>query len=533
MGRTAAAVALALSLGLLAVGCSKDPSTPAYWEDQLDAAQRPSEKVRVLETLRSSKRLDKRFAPMLNARMASEKSPETRAVIARALGELKDPSSVEPLAAALDVNTADGATSRMNAAIAQALGDIKDPRGAPALISLLRSRDDYVRQDAIGALGELRAQAAVPTLVELALDDKSPPAVNRRAIVALGEVGDPRAIPTLLRAMFKQRGNTVFAQEASFSLFQIGKPAADALTAVLEGRDRDLAAWARANDVVEAVLLVRAAESLGDFRASGAEPALVKQLSYKTTAPEQTLYARMAAASTLGKMRSVEGRKALETMLEEPEPLARAEYARALVLIGGHEAVPALQRSAAHGPWEARQYAIGALGMLGDERDQPTMERVAADEPKLTAADCKRYGCNLPVEEVAANRLKTVKAFQGPLRAAAQCKAAMTCWASKLGDPEGPVRQRAALELGRMGKSEAVKPLSDRLADKEPETRAAVLQALMWLVQGDAAAARQLVPLLPRLEQQVIADRGRQDYAATNEQLRRLITEVRRRGEQS
>ena len=333
MGRTATAVALALSLGVLAVGCSKDPSTPEYWEAQLDAAQRPSEKVRVLETLRSSKRLDKRFAPMLNARLASEKSPETRAVIARALGELRDPSSVEPLSAALDVNTADGATSRMNAAIAQALGDIKDPRGATALISLLRSRDDYVRQDAIAALGELRAQAAVPTLVELALDDKSPPAVNRRAIVALGEIGDPRAVPTLLKAMFKQRGNTVFAQEASFSLFQVGKPAADALTAVLEGKDRELSSWARSNDVVEAVVLVRAAESLGDFRATSAEPALVKQLSYKTTAPEQTLYARMAAASTLGKMRSAQGRNALENMLEESEPLARAEYALSLIHI--------------------------------------------------------------------------------------------------------------------------------------------------------------------------------------------------------
>jgi len=533
MGRTAAAVALALSLSLLAVGCSKDPGTPGYWEDQLDAAQRPSEKVRVLETLRSSKRLDKRFAPMLNARLASEKSPETRAVIARALGELKDPSSVEPLAAALDVNTADGATSRMNAAIAQALGDIKDPRGATALIALLRSRDDYVRQDAIAALGEIRAPAAVPTLVELALDDKSPPAVNRRAIVALGDVGDPRGIPTVLKAMFKQRGNTVFAQEASFSLFQIGKPAAEALTLVLEGKDRDLSAWTRSNDVADAVVLVRAAESLGDFRATGAEAALVKQLSYKTSAPEQTLYARMAAASTLGKMRSSEGRKALETMLEEPEPLARAEYARSLVLIGGREALPALQRSAAHGPWEARQYAIGALGMLGDERDQAAMDRIVADEPKATAADCKRYGCNLPVEEVAANRLKTVKIFQSPLKAAAQCKAAMACWTSKLGDGEGPVRQRAALELGRMGKSEAVKPLTERLSDKEPETRAAVLQALMWLVQGDTAAARQLVPLLPRLEQQVSTDRGRQDYAATNEQLRRLVIEVRRRGEQA
>src|SRR5262249_48635446 len=339
----------------------------------------------------------KSSVPMLNAQMASEKSPETKAVIARALGDLKDPSSVDPLSKALEVNTADGATSRMNAAIAQALGDIGDARGAPALLALLQTRDDYVRQDAIAALGSLKATEAVPTLTQLALDDRSPPAVNRRAVVALGDIGDSRALPTLLKALYKQRGNTVFAQEASFSLFQIGKPAADALTAVLEGRDRDLASWARSNDIGDAVLVVRAAEALGDFQAPGAEKALVKQLSYKTTAPEQTLYARMAAASTLGKMRSTEGRKVLEAMVEETEPLARAEYARALVLGGGREALPALQRSASKGPWEARQYASGALGMLGDEREQATLDKLAAEEPKLTAADCKQYGCNLPV----------------------------------------------------------------------------------------------------------------------------------------
>ena len=464
MGRTAVAVVLALSSSVFTVGCSKDPGTPAYWEAQLDQAQRPSEKVRVLENLRASKKLDKSFVPMLNARMTSEKSPETRAVIARALGELRDPSSVDPLSKALEVNTADGATSRMNAAIAQALGDIKDPRGAPALLGLLQTRDDYVRQDAIAALGVLKAPEAVPTLTQLALDDRSPPAVNRRAMVALGDVGDPRAVPTLLKALYKQRGNTVFAQEASFSLFQIGKPAADALTAVLEGRDRELATWARSNDIADAVLVVRAAEALGDFQAPGAEKALVKQLSYKTAAPEQTLYARMAAASTLGKMRSAEGRRVLEGMLDESEPLARAEYARALVLDGGREAIPALQRAAAKGPWEARQYAIGALGMLGDDRELPVLERLAADEPKLTAADCKQYGCNLPVQEVASNRLKTLHAFQAPLRAGAQCKTDAACWTTKLADPEGTVRQRAALELGRIGKADAVKPLSDHLA---------------------------------------------------------------------
>jgi HEAT repeat protein len=529
MGRTAAAVALALCLGLLEFGCGKDPSSPGFWEAQLDAAQRPSEKVRVLENLRASKKLDKSFVPMLSARLASEKSPETRSVIARALGEIRDPSAVEPLARAVEANTADGATSRMNAAIAQALGDIGDPKGAPALLSLLSSRDDYVRQDAIGALGMLKAPEAVPTLAQLALDDRSPPAVNRRAIIALGDIGDPRGVPVLVKTLYKQRGNAVFAQEASFSLFQIGPPAAAALTSVVESRDRDLLSWARTNEVADAVLMVRAAESLGDFRASGAERALVKQLSYKNNAPEQTLYARMAAASTLGKMRSAEGRKALEGMLDEPEPLARAEYARALVLIGGRESVPALQRSASHGPWDARQYSIGALGMLGDERELPVIEKLRTEEPKLTAADCKRYGCNLPVPEVAANRLKTLTAFEAPLKAGASCKSDAACWTAKLGDPEGAVRQRAALELGRMGKAQAVKPLVEHLSDREPETRAAVLQALMWLVQSDAAAAKQLLPILPKLEQQYSADRGKQDYLATNEELRRLMVEVRRK----
>jgi hypothetical protein len=84
MGRTAVAVVLALSASVLTVGCGKDPSTPSYWEAQLDQAQRPSEKVRVLENLRASRKLDKSFVPMLNARMGSEKSRTERSC--RALG---------------------------------------------------------------------------------------------------------------------------------------------------------------------------------------------------------------------------------------------------------------------------------------------------------------------------------------------------------------------------------------------------------------------------------------------------------------
>src|SRR5262249_57471387 len=117
-------------------------------------------------------------------------------------------------------------------------------------------------------------------------------------------------------------------QEGSFALLQVGKPGGAGLTGVLEGKDRELSSWARSNDVVDAVVLVRAAESLGDFRATSAEPALVKQLSYKTAAPEQTLYARMAAASTLGKMRSAQGPKALQPPPAHAAPPPPAAAAR-------------------------------------------------------------------------------------------------------------------------------------------------------------------------------------------------------------
>ena len=150
-------------LSLLALpACSKDPATPEYWAQQLDAAKRSSERVRVVDTLRSSGKLNKSFLPMLEAELAKEKNPEEKGALARALGDLKDPSAVPALSDALDLSASDGATSRMNSAIAQALGAIQDPRAVPALLKLLKSKDDYVRMDAIQALGALKATEAVP-----------------------------------------------------------------------------------------------------------------------------------------------------------------------------------------------------------------------------------------------------------------------------------------------------------------------------------------------------------------------------------
>ena len=510
--------------------CAKDPATPEYWAAQLDAAKRPSEKVRVVDTLRSSGKLNKSFLPMLEAELAKEKNAEEKGALARAIGDLQDPSSVPALSDALDLSSSDGATSRMNSAIAQALGGTHDPRAVPALLKLLKSKDDYVRIDAIQALGTLKAPEAVGPLMELALDDASSPQVNRRAVAALGDIGDPKAVPVLLKALYKQRGNQNFASEASFSLYQVGKPAVDALVHVVQGEDADLSAWARRRDVDGTVLVVQATDVLKDFAAPQAEPALLKKLSFQNPDARMQWYGRMFAANGLGKLRAQAAVAPLMVMVDENEPLPRAEYARALVLVGNREALPALFKAAAKGTWNARQFAVASLSMLGDDRELAGLDRLAQAEPALAASECKQYGCATPASEVAAQRAKVFAVFRTSLEAAGTCKQDYPCWVGKLKDASAPVRQRAALEIGRSGHAEYATTLAQMVGESDAETRMAVLQGLSWLVKGGTAAAMALKDVVPKLEQRLAEDRGKQDYVAATEALRRLLVDVNRRG---
>jgi HEAT repeat protein len=522
-------VCFLLSLSALPA-CSKDPATPEYWAQQLDAAKRSSERVRVVDTLRSSGKLNKSFLPMLEAELAKEKNPEEKGALARALGDLKDPSAVPALSDALDLSASDGATSRMNSAIAQALGAIQDPRGVPALLKLLKSKDDYVRMDAIQALGALKATEAVPPLMELALDDASSPQVNRRSVAALGDIGDARAVPVLLKALYKQRGNQTFASEASFSLYQIGKPSVSALLKVVQGEDADLIGWARRRDVDAAVLMVQATDVLKDFAAPEAEPALLKKLTFQNPDVQMQWYGRMFAANGLGRLRAQAAVQPLMGMVDENEPAPRAEFARDLVLIGNREALPALLKAATRGTWNARQFAVAAVSMLGDDRERTAFDKLAAAEPALAASECKQYGCATSAPEVAQQRAKVFAVFRAPLEAASSCKQDLNCWAGKLKDSSPPVRQRAALELGRSGHAEFATTLAQSLDEADAETRIAVIQGLSWLVKAGTAAAMALKDSVPKLEQRLADDKGKQDYLAASEALRRLVVDIRRRG---
>src|SRR5690242_16651496 len=109
-----AALWLAGTLLLSTSACKKDPGTPEYWDDALNKVHRTSEKVQVLEALSNSPNLKPELLPVLHAHLAAEKSPQTRAAIARVLGQLKSPSSVEPLVSALDGSSSAAETHALN-----------------------------------------------------------------------------------------------------------------------------------------------------------------------------------------------------------------------------------------------------------------------------------------------------------------------------------------------------------------------------------------------------------------------------------
>jgi len=121
--------------GLIAHG-----SSPAAWRDRIQQ-RRPSD-VRG-------------FLAML-----SSENDRYRWIAADALGEMEADEAVDAL---IHLLHRDG-SSQVRYTAARALGQIGDPRAVPHLLLAMDDPDTVVRNVAVEALGELRAQAAVPAI---------------------------------------------------------------------------------------------------------------------------------------------------------------------------------------------------------------------------------------------------------------------------------------------------------------------------------------------------------------------------------
>jgi len=88
------------------------------------------------------------------------------------------------------------ATPMNRAVAAQSILSLSPEESVPALLPLLNDKDEFVRREAVHALGLTRSRSATSSIIGLLLNDKQG-SVRSAAAIALGRIGDESAVVTL------------------------------------------------------------------------------------------------------------------------------------------------------------------------------------------------------------------------------------------------------------------------------------------------------------------------------------------------
>ncbi len=191
------------------------------------------------------------------ARLRSDSVEERIDAVLR-LGALARPDAARAAALALE-----DSSPRVRAVATRALRALPATEAARLLLGLLDDRDEFVRQEAAYALGEIdfdvtmesAAKGSVVTGLLAALDEDGNAGVRGTAAVSLGRTGDRRAVPGLLESLSRRRRaggffnrlrrrrtdeNEFVRRSAIRSLGLIGdRQAVPALIATLEDEDTE------------------------------------------------------------------------------------------------------------------------------------------------------------------------------------------------------------------------------------------------------------------------------------------------------
>jgi HEAT repeat protein len=499
---------------LLAAGCG-NPTDPAGWAKRAASRSRTQEKLDALEQVRKAPGDRKAAVPYLLQIL--KQSPRVRAEAALALGEIGDPSSVPGMIEAVDTAAGDRDTFDANRRLATALGALRAREAVPVLMKLTASPDAFTQVAAVDALGLVGDPSAVDTLVGVVRSPAAEPVTVQHALLALGRIGDARAVPVVLRMLFEGRPGVSFFPQAAFAAVEIGKPMAAPLLAVLEGRDAELAAWAREKNVMQGALYAKAAQLLGDVGGPEAVPALVAKLGYRDPNESLATWVHIFAAESLGRLRARESVKPLgELLVRESDPNARDRYCDALARIGDPAALPVLRAAAGKGDWDMREGPLTALSRLGGAAELPVIEAARA-------ADCKA-ACP-PARAAAFDGMKA------RLTAAGAC-GDVGCWRARLDDPAAAVRDRAALEVGRTGAAAEAPALAGAVVrqvqtDADLAARYHAVLAMGWIA-GRADLGPAGPEIAAKIDGMIAAERGRRFTEGVNEDALRLAARLRR-----
>jgi cellulose synthase operon protein C len=463
---------------------------------------------------------------------------ELRVLALYAAGRLGDPR-VEPeivrLAEDKDVSLRAAATWSLNGypgpaaqtVLRQGLADVKREvqavaclalglqRARPAVPAMVRVVGDgmlhpTVRAACAQGLGLLGEPDAVPALIQAL--DTTPPTVQARAAGALGRLGDRRASVPLVRAYFlgaePVRRNALWALSRLASpsaapapalpevpLDQSAKPDLDALLARLDPPDGPGAARVlplvrrELPGIVREALTRRlsAARTLDDLEsgplAVGLGPILadVDALDPRQRGEVQEVVAEVAAAV----------RRAVPSLLGDPDPLVRQRAMRVGARLGVDEAAPLVARDLGADDAATRAAAVLAAGRLAAGRCGTAAGLAAACGRQLDAA-------SWPMRLSAAEAL-------GRIGAACDVQPARAGLLRAARDANGFVREAAVVALasvagpaGGAGPApEVLAALAGAVDDEAEEIRIAAAQALGAL-RGRGAGPR-VEELLRRL----------------------------------
>ena len=246
-------------------------------------------------------------------------NPSARAAAARTIGLLGDRSALPLLLNHLQAESDILAGEQ----IGWAIGQLGDPTAVQPLLAALESDNEALQSRSAYALGLLRADEAVPALAQTL--ETGGAMAQRRAAEALGAIGTSEAVAALQEPLSDSEMSS--ARNAAMMGLEIaGSRAVDGLTGALQSQNVAL----RSN----------AAEMLGWLKAGEATPALSRALSDADPAVRQQV------AWALGEIDSPEAQQALASALRFETDSGVRQTSQAALASG--EATP--QLASATGP---------------------------------------------------------------------------------------------------------------------------------------------------------------------------------------
>ncbi|HYE34770.1 NACHT domain-containing protein [Methylocaldum sp.] len=280
---------------------------------------------------------------------------EMHRAAAWALGELKDPRTLDALLQALGDEKQD-----VRWAAASALGQLKDPRTLDALLQALGDEKEDVRWAAARALGELKDPRTLDALLQALGDEKED--VRSAAVWALGELKDPRALDALLQALGDENQDVRWL--AAQALGELKDPRAlDALLQALGDEKENVRS--------------AAARALGKLKNPRALDALLRAVA------DEAADVRWAAAAAFGELKDPRALDALLQALADEKENVRRAAARALGELKNPRALDALLRAVADEDADMRWAAAAAFGELKDPRALDALLQALADEAEF------------------------------------------------------------------------------------------------------------------------------------------------------